>query len=138
MYTWNLSAKEQFYDKLRLAKKMLSQCHHGHGHGYYAEVALQSVVDHTITRIIEAHPKSFPTHIENYNKAQLTATYRWGYDGNSGHSTYRQTFDDFDENVIDQYLFPIFMVPLIVQKGPTVSWKNNRPSPNGYCRPIKI
>lgn len=145
-YTWNLSkraAKGQnadiypCYDKLRCAKKkcypsVITVTDH------FAEVPLQSLVDHTIARIIEAHPESFQNHIENNNNTQLTATYKWGCDGSSGHSTYRQKFNDFDGDMIDQYLFSICMVPLIVQKGPTVLWKNNRPCSTRYCRPIKL
>lgn len=99
-----------------------------------AEVSLQSLVDHTATRIVEAHKDVFV----NLNADTITAIYKWGCDGSSGHSTYRQSFNDPASNKIDEHLFAVCLVPLQVQIGSLILWQNSRPSSTRFCRPIKL
>lgn len=97
-----------------------------------AEVTLQSLVDHTSTRIVEAHKKAFL----NVQTDIITAVYKWGCDGSSGHSTYHQSFSNSDNS--DEHLFAVCIVPLQILKGNTLLWQNSRPSSTRFCRPIKL
>lgn len=58
---------------------------------YFAEVPLQSLVDNTVARIIKAQEEAFQQ-IPNDSNDFIMAIYKWGCDGSSGHSTYRQSF----------------------------------------------
>ena len=106
---------------------------------YSAEITLQNLVDHTVSRIINAHSQVVENHVlEENNNRSLTAIYKWGCDGSSGHATYRQKFQDGETSMVDQHLFTVCLVPLQVQLGSTILWKNTRPSSTRYCRPIKL
>lgn len=105
---------------------------------YSAEITLQSLVDHTVSRIIQAHSQVFQNEISVNNNKSLTAIYKWGCDGSSGHATYRQKFQDGETSMADQHLFAVCLVPLQVQLGTKILWKNTRPSSTRYCRPIKL
>lgn len=102
-----------------------------------ATVDLQSLVDHTIARIVEAYAELFQNITESNNE-KLVAIYKWGCDGSSGHSTYRQSYSNPEKAMIDEHLFTVCIVPLQVQQGTNILWKNSRPSSVRFCRPIKI
>jgi len=96
------------------------------------------MLDHTVIRIVEAHPDIF-WQISDENKYEsLTVFYKWGCDGSSGHSTYRQSFTNSDHNMVDQHLFAICIVPIQLRRGGSILWKNPRPSSTRYCRPLKV
>lgn len=99
----------------------------------FAEVTLQSLVDHTSIRIIESKKDTFSNLTEN----TITAIYKWGCDGNSGNSAYRQKFSVSDFNRIDENIFAICIVPLQMKMGNIILWDNDRPSLTRFCRPIK-
>lgn len=124
------------YDVLRSAKKL---CYPNglqvSDHSF--EVTLQSLVDHTVARLFTAHRQELQ--ITDSNKAaEITAIYKWGCDGSSGHATYRQSFDNIDACMIDQYMFAVCLVPLQIVFGSTVVWQNTKPSTTRYCRPLKL
>ena len=64
--------------------------------------------------------------------------YKWGCDGSSNHSTYKQHFSSSDTSKTDQYLFAICLVPLQLKNGNEIIWENPRPSSTRFCRPIKL
>lgn len=102
-----------------------------------AEVPLQNLVDHTVQRIIESQSNFFQ-HVNAECNDNITAIYKWGCDGSSGHSTYRQSYTSIDQNMTDEHLFVVCIVPLQIQKGTEILWKNSRPSSTRFCRPIKL
>lgn len=61
---------------------------------------------------------------------------KWGCDGSSGHSTYKQRFEN--TSATDEFLFLYSFVPLRLYDADTVIWQNPRPSSTSYCRPIKF
>jgi len=65
---------------------------------YLTEVPLQSLVDHTVSRIVECQPDVFQ-HNNNGFVDRITMIYKWGCDRNSDHSTYRQSCADFDNRM---------------------------------------
>ena len=89
-----------------------------------AEVSLQSLVDHTVRRIVELQKECFV----NINEDPITAIYKWGCDGSSGHSTYRQRFSDAESLRIDENIFAVCIVPLQIKMGDVILWENSRPS----------
>lgn len=99
-----------------------------------AEVPLQDLVDHTACRIVKLQKEV----INNFSCTELTLIYKWGCDGSSGHSTYKQKFSSNDSRKTDQYLFAICLVPLQLKSGDDIVWENPRPSSTRFCRPIKL
>lgn len=98
------------------------------------EVPLQNLIDHTIMRIIESQKNLW----ETSNEKLLTAVYKWGCDGSSGHATYRQGYSEIDASCFDEHLFAICLVPLQILMEDSIVWQNPRPSSTRYCRPIKL
>lgn len=74
-----------------------------------AEVELQTLIDHTVTRIMTIQNSVLD---RIHNDENLTIIIKWGCDGSSGHSNYKQKFDDSTTSSSDSELFVISMVPL--------------------------
>lgn len=105
----------------------------------FARIELQYLVDHTITRLFLI--SYLPPIDQTMNDFEIL--YKWGCDGSSGQSQYKQMFTN-SINKKDTDLFMFSMVPLVlrckkIDSGDTVIlWKNPRPSSTRYCRPIKF
>ena len=98
-----------------------------------AEISLQAILDKTTERLIEAQCEvlksiTFTT--------PFTLISKWGCDGSSGHSTYKQGFKNSDAT--DEFLFVFSFVLLRLSDGQNIIWQNPRPSSTLYCRPIKF
>lgn len=99
-----------------------------------AEVELQALLDHTaerITKLQEDVIKSMPEE----NRKELILKGKWGFDGSTGHSEYKQTFSNGSTS--DGSLFVTSYVPLqLIAKSDqglsSVIWKNPRPSSTRY------
>ena len=59
----------------------------------YALVSLQSLLNHTIQRLLLAVEPVIRT-LQNEELNQLQLISKWGFDGSSGHSSYKQAFCD--------------------------------------------
>lgn len=74
--------------------------------------------------------------------SNLTLICKWGCDGNSGQSEYKQKF--MDQESSDAHIFLTSLVPLQIvgldseKNQEFVVWKNPRPSSPRFCRPIRI
>jgi len=106
-----------------------------------AEISLQELLDHTIIRLIESFRDDLKTLAIIPNCLKLIS--KWGCDGSSGLSRYKQKFTI--ESNIDDSIFISSFVPLQLYADssdlPTkkiVFWSNPRPSSTRYCRPIKF
>lgn len=101
------------------------------------EIPLQRLLDHTSNRILQI--PSLPK-IEN-NMHDFTIIYKWGCDGSSGYSQYKQKYST-PTSVSDNNLFLFSIVPLqfrcSVDNSNIVLWQNPRPSSPRFCRPIKF
>ena len=62
-------------------------------------------------------------------------TCKWGFDGASGQSEYKQKFKDFES---DANLFCVTLVPLDLSFGVVSVWRNERPSSTRFCRPLML
>ncbi|XP_067619422.1 uncharacterized protein [Eurosta solidaginis] len=100
-----------------------------------AEIKVQSILDKTIERLVLANQEVFVSLLPT--KLTYTLISKWGCDGSSGHSTYKQKFTCSSDT--DEVLFIFSFVPLQLQdeKG-NIVWQNLRPSSTMYCRPIKF
>ncbi|XP_043471258.1 uncharacterized protein LOC122504283 [Leptopilina heterotoma] len=109
-----------------------------------AEVKLQALLDHTVQRILLVQNDVIQRLPQNDVK-NLHLICKWGCDGTSAQSRYKQKFDDdIDANKTDSNIFFTSLVPLqlfsVDQSGKSnvIIWKNPRPSSPRYCRPIRI
>ncbi|CAH2092745.1 unnamed protein product [Euphydryas editha] len=100
-----------------------------------ASVNLQKLLDHTTTRIFQTKSEEQLSSIA----PELTLCSKWGCDGSSGHSEYKQTFEEGD--ISDANIFLTSLVPLhLHEKGNMlqVQWKNARTSSTRYCRLVRF
>lgn len=105
-----------------------------------AEVSLQSLLNHTASRLLQA----CETVLNQLNTSvrTLELIVKWDFDGSSGHSQYKQNASS-DLNVSDRYLFATWLVPLQLRyMSPngniSVLWNNPRPSSVRYYRPLRF
>ncbi|XP_032687790.1 uncharacterized protein LOC116851966 [Odontomachus brunneus] len=106
-----------------------------------AEVKLQSILDHTAQHILLLQREVIGTlSIENVKNLHLTC--KWGCEGSSGHSVYKQKFNE--AGISNENVFFTSFVPLqLVCKDEEldinlVIWQNPRTSSPRFCRPIRL
>ena len=78
-----------------------------------AKVPLQELLDHTALRLIEQEKDKVIETVEEVQEGQtlpLTLICKWGFDGASGHSQYKQKFSSPD--ISDESMFCTTFVPL--------------------------
>lgn len=93
-------------------------------------VELQALLDLTSTRLLSVCEQDLECH------TNLILFCKWGFDGASSQSTYKQKFKD--NNASDSSIFMTSFVPLKLVSGTDVVWTNPNPSSTRYCRPIKF
>lgn len=99
-----------------------------------AEIKLQAILDKTVERLVAAQCDV----LKNLSSdSSFTLISKWGCDGSSGHSTYKQKFSSSDDT--DEFLFMFSFVPLQLRdESGNIAWQNPRPSSTTYCRPMKF
>lgn len=100
-------------------------------------IQLQGLLDITAKRLIESMTNEqldfLPTNLILYSK--------YGGDGASNQSRYKQKFGSQDSDVCDSALYMISLVPVRLAKqtdSKSIFWENNRSGSPRYCRPIKF
>lgn len=106
------------------------------------KIPLQNLLDHTTNRIFQI-PSIFKINL----RTSLKIIYKWGCDGSSGQSQYKQKFNNESLLSTDQTIFIFSIVPLELrcfldgnntnEKKYDIIWKNPTPSSTRFCRPIK-
>lgn len=98
----------------------------------HAEISLQYILNKTVESLIDLVEDK----ISQFSC--LTLLCKWGFDGSSGHSIYKQKF--FNSSNTDEFMFLIAFVPIRLMDTATGSivWDNPTPSSTLYCRPIKF
>lgn len=98
----------------------------------YLFFRLQDLLDHTVERIlIDLRPV-----ISSTNHG-LKMTWKWGIDGCSSQSNYKQR--SLDPELDDSSVVMISIVPLrMVDETDLIIWENPTPSSTQYCRPVKF
>jgi len=106
-----------------------------------ATVKLQALLDHTVDRILFLQKDVIST-LTPDNVRNLRLYCKWGCDGSSGHSLYKQKFTEDGKS--DESVFFTSFVPLqLTGMNETLNtviivWKNPRPSSPRFCRPIRL
>lgn len=98
-------------------------------------IPLQSLLDHTAQRLIETCDASL---FVSVSKSGLEMISKWGMDGASGQSAYKQIFKDDLGNCSDNRVFMISMVPLRIKSSVDTLWTNPHPSSTRLSRPISF
>lgn len=95
------------------------------------EVNLQSLLDHTVSRILKILNT---TNIPN----ELVLYCKYGFDGSSGHAQYKQVWETLGKS--DSSLFISALVPLELRdrRSNQIVWENTRPSSPLFTRPIRM
>lgn len=96
----------------------------------FAFIELQALLDHTTTRLLQVCKENVNLH------TNLTLICKWGFDGASNQSTYKQHF--VNENALDSSVFVTSLVPIKLTNGSDIIWMNEYPSSTRYCRPIRF
>lgn len=134
---WSLKAGHQVYPSFHSLGKSKASCCPSEEYVLVtetrAEIKLQAILNKTASRLIEAQTEVIRNVLPRSSFILLS---KWGCDGSSGHSTYKQRFEN--PNATDEFLFVYSLVPLRLFDGETVIWQNPRPSSTLYCRPIKF
>lgn len=134
---WSLKAGHQVFPSYHSLCKSKKSCYPLDEHVSVtetrAEIKLQAILDKTTERLVEAQTEVLKNVPSNSSFTLIT---KWGCYGSSGHSTYKQKFEDSDAT--DEFLFVFAFVPLRLSDGENIIWQNPRPSSTAYCRPIKF
>ncbi|KAJ8879945.1 hypothetical protein PR048_020566 [Dryococelus australis] len=64
-------------------------------------------------------------------------THKWGCDGSSRHSGYKQKFSETHVSSTDSDVLIISVVPLIAERKEII-WRNPITSSTRYCRPVRF
>ncbi|KAL4152921.1 hypothetical protein QTP88_000754 [Uroleucon formosanum] len=101
----------------------------------HAEVSLQALLDHTVQRLFLVQEPVIVLLQENESDKFILYS-KWGFDGSSGHSSYKQAFCSTESS--DSAVFITSIVPFRLVNGDKIIWQNPRLASTRYCRPIKI
>lgn len=102
-----------------------------------AEVRVQSLMDHTIKRLLLHLGEEVLEQLTESEKQSLLLISKWGCDG-SQQVQYKMRFEnetDSDANIFQSSLVPLQLVYGAEKK---MLWQNPTPSSPRYCRPIRI
>lgn len=105
-----------------------------------ATVALQNLVDHTVSRIIESQYDFVSRKTQSMGKQRLTAKLImcWGFDGSSAQSQFNQKYD----TVTDHHETSVFVTSILPLKlicdDETILWVNASPQSVKFCRPKSV
>jgi hypothetical protein len=103
-------------------------------------VLMQSLLDHRVRRIFEIETVKSMHIKENINHFEML--YKWGYDGSSGQTQYKQNFkNDATSYITDNNLFMFSLVLIQLRcliKEKKSGMENPRTSSTRFCHPIKF
>lgn len=102
-----------------------------------AEVDVAQLCKITAERLLQTLEPVVLSHVPD--QSALTLVCKWGGDGSSGHSNYKQKFQE--QNATDEYLFVLSFVPIQLRMNDNtgrVIWQNLHPSSTRLCRPFKF
>lgn len=104
-----------------------------------ARINLQDLLNHTCSRILKIEDV-LGNLTKSENVRSLVMTSKWGCDGASDQSQYRQKFED--GTISDESIFLVSFVSLTIEMiephGQSIIWCNQQPGSTRYCRPINF
>lgn len=105
-----------------------------------AEVRLQDLLNHTSNLLIQLQ-KSVLLRLTDKQLKNLVLVVKWGYDGSTGHSQYKQRYEATGSGDGDLFLTSLVPLQLYFEqpgKEKIIVWQNPRPSSTRFCRPIRF
>ena len=111
--------------------------------GHQAKVLLQSLCNHTAEQLCK-YLDVVINQLSRNEYENLKLYFKYGSDGSSSQSNYKQQFigdngDSIDDSsVYVSSLVPIQLVTVTENNIEKIIWMNNKPSSPMYCRPISI
>ncbi|KAF0289881.1 hypothetical protein FJT64_011887 [Amphibalanus amphitrite] len=98
-----------------------------------ARVKMQQLLNHTATRLLQLQAEVLSSVTTDF-PAHLTLHCKWGMDGSSAHSQYKQTGVAQDDQ-----MFIVSLVPLQLEtRSGAIVWRNATPSSTRFCRPLSL
>jgi hypothetical protein len=99
------------------------------------EIPLQFILDHTSQRLLQA--LNLPD-VNTPCEHEYLLTLKYGFDGSSGHSNYKQMWNE--AKIEDESLFLTSIVPLQLKNinSGKIVWENPRLASTRFCRPIRL
>ena len=112
--------------------------------GHVAKVLFQSLCNHTAERLCKYLVEVIDS-LSCVEHGKFILYFKYGSDGSSSQSNYKQKFIDEDGNPIDDSsVYVTSFVPLqlvtVTENGNVskVIWTNDKPSSPMYCRPVSV
>lgn len=105
------------------------------------EIKLQCLLNHIVNRLAIVQNEVLSRMITEHDLENLEMTYKWGFDGSSNHSMYKQKFyESFESTDSDLLLTSIVPLKLTAKNDQVeeILWMNPRTSSTRFCIPIKI
>lgn len=105
-----------------------------------AEVLLQDLLDHTVKRILKLQ-KPVLLSLSTDLLTNLKLLIKWGSDGSTGHSQYKQMYAEIGLGDGDLFLTSIVPLQLYAEQpgnDKIIVWQNPRPSSTRFCRPVRF
>lgn len=104
-----------------------------------AQIPLQSLLNHTAERLLDLSKHIIRRIKPTTGRLKVNLSVKWGYDGSSGSSEWRQRFltDSIRDNT-DADLFCTSLVPLSVKNSDNTLWVNPTPASVRMCRPLSV
>jgi hypothetical protein len=106
-----------------------------------AEIRLQDLLDHTTRRILDLQKPVIENLSHDDDLNNITLLIKWGCDGSTGHSQYKQVFSESGLGDGDMFLTSLVPLQLYSEKpggDKVIIWQNPRPSSTRFCRPIRF
>ena len=134
---WTLRSGHKVFPSYYSVRKSKIACHPDEDQIFIsetrAEIKLQAILDLTAKRLANVQSDVFVNLLPTSSFILIS---KWGCDGSSGHSIYKQKFND--SNDTDEFLFVFSFVPIQLRNDDNIIWQNPRPSSTMHCRPIKF
>ncbi|CAB3239315.1 unnamed protein product [Arctia plantaginis] len=106
----------------------------------YAEIKLQALLNLTSQRICEVQQDVIEQHCTSECSKKLRLISKWGCDGSSAQSRYKQRISGEGLECSDEHMFSVSLVPLrlIQEDSNNIIWQNPRPNSTRFCRMIRF
>ena len=99
-----------------------------------AVVPLQNLLNHTARRLVQLQEEVIRLAADvQHQRLQLIS--KWGLDGSSGHSSYKQ--GGVQDQRKDSSMIVTSVVPLRLILNKRIVWQNPAPYSTRFCRPLK-
>lgn len=100
----------------------------------HVKIDLQALLDTTMSRLMQLAT----VNDNDRDLYYLTLVVKWGCDGASGQSNYKQKFSNSSHNDSSIFLCSLVPVKMYDESTGAIQWQNPVPSSSRFCRPISF